>query len=83
MTLPRVRFTLRRLLITAAICVATFGGFTHRVMSQRIDILPGEAAAENFKVGDAASKTIAFESLVDRVELAALHAGRDTPRRNG
>src|SRR5580704_12709191 len=39
MKLPRVRFTVRRMTVTAAICVATFGGFTHRVIS------PSEARA--------------------------------------
>jgi hypothetical protein len=49
MTLPRVRFTLRRMLITAAICVATLGGFARRVMSQSGAVDPGEARRAQVK----------------------------------
>ena len=35
---PLVRFTVRRMMVNATIYVATFGGFTHVVMSQSIGI---------------------------------------------
>ena len=54
MKLPRVRVTVRRMMVAVAVCVATYSGVSHWVMPQCIDMHPDEAVVENVRVGNAA-----------------------------
>jgi hypothetical protein len=56
MKLPCVRFTVRRIAVTATICVAAFEGISSQVMSRGTDIRRGQAAVENVQVGNGTSR---------------------------